>query len=147
MLEDFNINGIVRKKDDVVELDFRLANLKSIQGKIEKAPDNAVPKDNTVLANHVPGTPLTPKEKEKLAKENAAASAEAQALAAEHRARDLAEGKGEPVVKEVADALKTKLELNEFEKKEGMMPPVENPLKAKEPKNDESLKDENTPAN
>ena len=78
--EEFNLNGIIRKVDDIIELDFRLANLKSVQGKIEKIPDNVVLKDTSVLGNVVPGTPLTPEQKEKLAKENLAESVEAQRL-------------------------------------------------------------------
>ena len=120
VLEEFNLNGIIQKKDSIIDLDFQKANLKSIQEKIEKAPDNPV--DKSVLGNVVPGVPLTPEQKEKLAKENADESAEAQRLAGEHRARDQAEGKGEPAVKIVADALKEKLENNEFEKKEDLPP-------------------------
>lgn len=132
VLKEFNLNGIIQKENDIIELDFRLANLKSIQGNIEKVPDNAVPKDTSVLGNLTPGVPLTPEQKEKLAKENIAATAEAQRLAAEQRARDFAEGKGEPTVKVVADALKEKLVNEEFEKKEnvqpiGTIPPETNP--------------------
>lgn len=64
-----------------------------------------------------PGQPLTQEQKEQLAKDNIAASAEAHRLAAEHNARDIAEGRGEPAVKVVADLLKSKLEREEFEKK------------------------------
>ncbi len=117
VLKEFNLNGIIQKEDSIIELDFRLANLKSIQGNIEKVPDNATPKDSSVLGNLTPGVPLTPEQKEKLAKENITETAEAQRLAAEHRSRDLAEGKGEPTIKVVADALKEKLEKEEFESK------------------------------
>lgn len=65
-----------------------------------------------------PGEKLTPEQKEKLAKDNADASADAQRLAAEHRARDQAEGKGEPAVKVVADILKDKLMRGDFQKKD-----------------------------
>ena len=61
---------------------------------------------------------LTPEQKEKLAKENLVESIEAQRLAAEHQARDRAEGKGEPAVLTVANLLKRKLENEEFTKKE-----------------------------
>ena len=65
-----------------------------------------------------PGQVLSPEQKEKLAKDNLAASSEAQRLAAEHRARDIQTGKGEPVVKTVAELLKEKLVREEFQKKE-----------------------------
>lgn len=117
VLKEFNLNGVIQTVDSVIELDKRLANLKSIQGNIEKAPDNAAPKDNSVLGNVVPGILLTSEQKEKLAKENAIVTAEAHRLAAEQRGRDQAEGKAEPAVKVVADALKDKLEKGEFESK------------------------------
>ena len=119
VLEDFNLNGIIQKAESLIDLDFRLANLKSIQKMIEKVPDSAAPKDTSALGGVTPGVPLTPEQKEKLAKENIAETTEAQRLAAEHRARDLVEGKGEPVVNAVAEALKEKLTNEEFEKKGG----------------------------
>lgn len=120
--EGLNINGIVYKTGAIIDLDYQRANLKSIQGKIEKVPDNMVPKDDSVIGNIIPGVPLTPEQKEKLAKENAEATAEAHRLAAEARDRDQVEGKAEPVVKIVADSLKEKLENQEFEKKENLPP-------------------------
>src|SRR3990172_7103335 len=105
ILEEFVLNGVAQKVGEVVELDYGKANLKSIQGKIEKVPDSALPKDTSALGNIVPGVQLTPEQKEKLAKENLAATTEAHRLAAEQRGRDQAEGKGEPAVKVVADAL------------------------------------------
>ena len=72
-----------------------------------------------------PGKALTKEQKEKLGKENADASTEAQRLAAEHRNRDIAEGKGEPAVQAVASLLKGKLERGEFKKKEDFPRPEE----------------------
>lgn len=69
------------------------------------------------LNNLKPGETLTPEQKAKLAKENAESTAEAQRLAAEHQARDRAEGKGEPAVQTVANLLKGKLEREEFQSK------------------------------
>lgn len=71
-----------------------------------------------LLNNLKPGEKLTPKQKEKLAKENLTASTDAQKLAAEHRAKDIQEGKGEPAVKAVADLIQKKLENEDFSKKE-----------------------------
>ena len=68
------------------------------------------------INNIKPGETMTPEQKAKLAKENVAESAEAHRLAAEHRQRDIAEGKGEPAVTAVAGLLKKKLENEEFEK-------------------------------
>lgn len=120
--EELNINGIIHKKDTIIDLDFQKANLKSIQGKIEKVPDNAVPKDNSVLGAVVPGVPLTPEQKEKLAKENAEMSAEAHRMAADARAQDIAEGREKPTVAAVANALKEKLQKEEFEHTGGALP-------------------------
>jgi len=64
-----------------------------------------------------PGETLTTEQKEKLAKENLEVSLEANRLAMEHRQRDAQEGTGEPVIKTVADSLKSKLENEEFDKK------------------------------
>ena len=73
----------------------------------------------TDLINELkPGEKVTPEQKEKLAKENADASAEAHRLAGEHRARDQAEGHEEPAVQAIAKSLKGKLEREEFQKKE-----------------------------
>lgn len=75
--------------------------------------------------NIVPGQPLTPEQKAALAKENAEISAEAMRQASEHRARDIAEGRGEPAVTAVAGLLKRKLENEEFEKNERGAPKAE----------------------
>jgi hypothetical protein len=56
-----------------------------------------------------PGVQVTPEQKRQLAEFNAKESADAQRLAADHIARDRAEGKGDPAVKSVADMLKDKL--------------------------------------
>ena len=127
VLNEFNLNGIIQKEGDIIDLDFRLANLKSIQGNIEKVPDNTVPKDNSVLGSVVPGVPLTEEQKKKLAEENIAETARAQELAAEQRAKDQAEGRAEPAVKVVADALKDKLVNEEFEQKSGALPEETDP--------------------
>ena len=63
----------------------------------------------------VPGTPVTAEQKAKLAKENAAASTEAHRMAAEHRARDVDAGVGEPAVNTVASLIQKKLENEEFQ--------------------------------
>lgn len=69
--------------------------------------------------NVTPGKQLSPEEKEKLAKENADSSAEAQRLAAEHRSRDMQQsGQDKPVAQSVADSIKGKLEREEFSKPE-----------------------------
>ncbi len=68
------------------------------------------------INNLKPGETMTAEQKAKLAKENAAESTEAHRLAAEHRARDVAEGKGEPAVAAVAGLLKKKLETEDFQK-------------------------------
>lgn len=62
-----------------------------------------------------PGVPVTDEQKKALAKSNAESTAEAQRLAAEHRARDVEEGKGEPAVATVANIIKGKLEREEFQ--------------------------------
>ena len=62
-----------------------------------------------------PGEQLTPEQKIALSKENVELSTDAHRLAAEHRARDVAEGRGEPAVTAVAGLLKKKLEGEEFE--------------------------------
>lgn len=67
-----------------------------------------------------PGEKLTEGQKEKLAKENVTASTDAHKLAAEHRARDVVEGRGEPAVQTVASLLKGKLERGEFQKKKDL---------------------------
>ena len=72
----------------------------------------------TEIDKLVPGQALTPEQKAALAKENVASSNEAMRLAAEHHARDIAEGKGEPAVTAVAGLLKKKLENGELEKNE-----------------------------
>lgn len=57
-----------------------------------------------------PGTPVSDEQKRRLAESNEKETSEAQRLAAEHTARDVAEGRGTPVVATIADALKRKLE-------------------------------------
>ncbi len=75
----------------------------------------------------IPGKELTPEQKAQLAKENAAASAEAQRMAADHIARDRAQGGHEkPIVPAVADSILAKLQGEQFEKKPGA-PTVEEP--------------------
>ena len=70
----------------------------------------------TNLLNEIkPGTPVTEEQKKKLAKENADSTTEAHRLAAEHRARDIEEGKGEPAVQTVASLIKKKLENDDFQ--------------------------------
>lgn len=64
-----------------------------------------------------PGVEMSVEDKEALAKSNVEASAEAQRLAAEHRARDFANGGNEkPLMPSVADSIKAKLEREEFNK-------------------------------
>lgn len=115
VLEEFVLSGKTMKVGEVHELDYTIANLKSIQGKIKQTTVVVAPKGQEVLASIVPGQPLTEEQKEKLRKENAQATADAHAMAADQRARDLAEGRGEPVVAAVADALKEKLLNEEFQ--------------------------------
>ncbi len=122
VLEEFVLNGITQKADSIIDLDYQRANLKSIQKNIEKVDEKAALADKSVLGSIVPGKELTPEQKEKLAKENVEVSAEAQRLAAEHRAIDQIEGKNEPPVKIIADLLKEKLVNEEFEKKEIVAP-------------------------
>ena len=114
VIKEFNLNGVIQSLDSIIELDKTMASLKSIQENIEKVPDNQVVGDGSVLSTIISGIPVTEEQKKKLAEENVAETNEAQRLAAEHRARDIAEGKGEPAVKIVADALKDKLEKEEF---------------------------------
>lgn len=120
VIKEFVLNGVVQKLDSVIELDNKMASLKSIQGNIEKIAVTPVVRanDGSVLSTIKPGETLTPEQKEKLAKENAKVSEEAHRLAAEQRANDLKEGKVEPVVKTVADALKDKLVNENFDKKQ-----------------------------
>ena len=121
ILKEFVLNGIVQKVDSIIELDYQKANLKSIQGNIEKVIIDNQQKES-VLNEIIQGKTLTPEQKEKLAKENITETVNAQNLAAEHRARDIAEGKGEPSVKVIADALKDKLANEEFQNKENPAP-------------------------
>jgi len=117
VLEEFVLNGITQKLDSIIDLDYKMANLKSIQGKIEKVDEKVASADKSVLGSIVPGKPLTEEQKKKLAEENAAVSTEAHKLAAMHHAEDLKTGKGEPVIGAIASALKEKLVNEEFEKK------------------------------
>ena len=64
-----------------------------------------------------PGVQLSEKDREALAKENLEISNEAQRLASEHRARDMAEkGNEKPVLVEVADSVLEKLKALQPEK-------------------------------
>lgn len=59
----------------------------------------------------VPGQPMSEADREALRKSNIEASNEALRLAAEHRARDMAEkGNEKPVLAAVADSVREKLE-------------------------------------
>ena len=127
ILKEFTLSGVVQKVDSIVELDYVKANLKSIQGNIERVPDNvATPKDGSVLGGIVPGVQLTPEQKAKLAKENEAITAETQKLAAEARERDRLAGNATPVVSTVANALKEQLE-NKFPAPAPVPPAPETP--------------------
>ena len=65
----------------------------------------------------VPGRQLSEEEKSALMKSNIEASSEAQRLAAEHRARDMAEkGNEKPLAQSVADSIKDKLVREDFQK-------------------------------
>ena len=111
ILEDFVMNGVPQVKDTIVEISSFHASLNSIKGKIEKAPE--VKGDSSVLSAVIPGVPLTPEQKEKLAKENVAISAQAHQQAAEQNARDVQEGKATPPVTAIAETIKEQLE-NKF---------------------------------
>jgi hypothetical protein len=115
VLSDFVLNGILQKAESVIELDHKMSSLKSIQANIEKMPIEAATPASTI-PGVVPGQLLTEEQKAKLAKDNQVETAEAHRLAADQRARDIAEGKGEPVVKTVADSLKEKLVNEDFNK-------------------------------
>ena len=123
VLKEFILNGIIQKENSVIDLNYQQEQLKSIRSNVEKLADNdplvlATQKKSSELDNLKPGEQLTAEQKEKLTKENVAETATAQQLAAEHRARDIAEGREKPVVNIVADTLKEKLANEEFEKKE-----------------------------
>lgn len=117
VLTEFVLNGITQKAESIIELDNKMASLKSIQANIEKVPDNTpIPgKEGSVLGSIVPGQPLTPETKEKLAKENIEQSNEAIRLAGEKTKADMDAGLGQPPVQVIADALKSKLENEEFQ--------------------------------
>ncbi|MEX2053935.1 MAG: hypothetical protein WD883_00045 [Candidatus Colwellbacteria bacterium] len=114
VLEEFVLNGVIQKKDSVIELDSVKAGLKSIQNFIVATPrpDNA---DNSVLGNLVVGKEMTPEDKAKLAEENERITAEAHEQAAKQQEQDNAGGRSEPPVQTIANALKEKLEKEEFE--------------------------------
>lgn len=125
VLETFVLNGIEQKINHVVEIDNNRAGLSSIQTFIEKVSEDTPltgvkVEDKSVLSSIKPGEQLTPEQKEKLAKENVAETTEAHRLATEQRTKDIAEGRGEPAVKAVADALKDKLVNKEFKQPEGL---------------------------
>jgi len=107
------------KEGTIIDLTNQQMKLKSIQTNIEKVPENTpVPgQEGSVLGSIKPGTPLTEEQKKKLAEENMKLSAEATKQASEQLAKDRAEGKGEQVVKNVADSLKDKLENQDFQQK------------------------------
>ncbi len=127
VLKDFVLNGVTQKAETVIQLTGQQTKLKSIQEFVEKVPDNTPMAGETasVLGSVKPGTPLTEEQKKKLAEENARISAEANKQASDQLARDRAEGKGEPVVKNVAEALKDKLEHEAFQKKENEPQPTQ----------------------
>ena len=121
VIKEFVLNGIVQKENEIIELSYVQENLKSIKENIEKVTVENTPSvssDSSTLGSLKPGQEITPEQKEKLAKENAAESANAYAMAAEQRTVDIAEGRGEPAVATVANLLKDKLENNEFNKPE-----------------------------
>lgn len=113
VLKEFVMNGTTYKVDAVIELTHAQEQLKSIKENIEKLPAEAViPKTvGGVLGGLSAGQPMTEEQRAKLAKENAAETAQAQQMAADQIARDNAEGGREkPVVQAVADSLKQQLE-------------------------------------
>lgn len=124
VLKEFNLNGIIQKENEIIELDYVKANLKSIKDCIEKAPENTAASDGSVIGSIKPGEVLTAEQKMKLAAENAKETAEAHRLAAEQRTQDIKDGRGEPAVKVVADALKEKLTSEQFQKNETPTPPA-----------------------
>lgn len=72
-----------------------------------------------IISEIKPGQPLSDKQREELAKANAESSAEAHRLAAEHRARDMAQGGNEaPVAQVVAGSILEKLKTLPPEKTE-----------------------------
>lgn len=58
---------------------------------------------------------MTEEQRIALAKTNQEETATAHRLAADQRARDIAEGRGEPLVQSLADSIKGKLEREEFQ--------------------------------
>ena len=124
ILEEFVLNGIVQKKDSIVELEHKMASLSSIQANIRLAtPEDMPPSETgTVLSEVIPGQQLTDEQKKKLAEENERITAEAHNQAHERQQQDMQAGEGAPAVQVVADALKDKLMNEEFENK----PEVEN---------------------
>lgn len=128
ILKDFVLNGVPLKEGTIVDLTSRQMQLKSIQENIEKVPESTpIPgQEGSALSSVKPGTPLTEEQKKKLAEENARISAEANKQASDQLARDRAEGKGEPVVKNVAESLQNKLQNEEFQKKENEPQPNQN---------------------
>jgi len=75
------------------------------------------------LNSVVPGQPMSEEDKEALRKSNLEASSEAQRLAAEHRARDMAEkGNEKPLIGAIADSVLDKLKaLPQEEPSEGVV--------------------------
>src|SRR3990167_2397918 len=133
VLKELVLNGSTLKADSIVELRGVHEKLKSIKDNVEKVPNETpltvgTAAEVSVLGGIVPGTPLTPEQKEKLAAENAAETKLANQLAAEHIARDVAErGHDKPVATAVADSVLAKLQTNDFKKSEGALaePPAE----------------------
>ena len=124
VLEDFVLNGIPQVKDSIIELDQKMSSLKSIQANIEKVVENPdAPKDSSILGNIVVGRQISEEERKKLADENERITAEAHQMAAEQNQADQASGRATPPVQVVADALKEKLQKEEFQNTE---PPADN---------------------
>jgi len=67
------------------------------------------------IDNVIPGQAMNEAQRAALAVENAKVSEEAHAMAAEARQRDSASGLAEPSVTTVANAIKSKLEREEFQ--------------------------------
>lgn len=80
--EDFVLNGVLQKKDSIIDLDYTRANLKSIAGKIVKFDPNA-----TEVTPAPQNKPEAPKVEEK-APETPVASTPEAAKAAEDAAKD-----------------------------------------------------------
>lgn len=126
VLKEFVLNGITQKENTIIQLDYIQSNLKSIAANIEKMPDTTplTGTKESVLNTITPGETLTVEQKEKLAAENTAISAEAHKLASEQLTRDIAEGREAPAEKAIAEIIKDKLLNEEFETKDSTTNPV-----------------------